>query len=138
MTDWSPIHSAPLDGSEVRLAWCPNGQVEHEVVTRWSRAKEGWIGGWTGATHWRLARKKGSAMAARVRPQVMTERSAWLSYETYVTSKMGPQAQEWGGDDESRRLFTVWRQLRNERDAISQPQHKQNRMHAGRFSTRRM
>jgi hypothetical protein len=66
------------------------------------------------------------------------ERNAWAAYRDYVTNKMGPLAREVQGDAASNALFTVWRQFRNELDGVSQPRHKQNRMHAGRFSTRRM
>lgn len=71
------------------------------------------------------------------------EREAWQAYVDHMTSKM-PNYGKTGshlttevyGDAESHRLFGIWREIRNELDGVSQPQHKQNRMHAGRFSTR--
>jgi len=70
------------------------------------------------------------------------ERKAWQAYVDYMTSKMPNYGREHhqttqvDGDDESRRLFGIWRQIRDELDGVSQPEHKANRMHAGRFSTR--
>ncbi len=73
---------------------------------------------------------------------VLQEKAAWQAYGDYLESQMpvyGKQIQRkdnFVADDESRRLFTAWRTLRNERDGISNPRHKANRQHGGRFSTR--
>lgn len=65
------------------------------------------------------------------------EHAAWQAYSDYMVSKMyRDRVEVVQGDDESRRLFSVWRSIRNERDGISNPRHKQNRQHGGRFSTR--
>jgi len=54
------------------------------------------------------------------------ERAAWQAYVAYIESKMPDrQTPIVQGDDESRRLFTVWRSIRNERDGISNPRHRQ-------------
>ena len=64
---------------------------------------------------------------------VRQEQAAWQAYVAYMQSKqpIGPKTgtredREVYGDDESRRLFTVWRTLRNERDGISNPRHKRD------------
>ena len=72
------------------------------------------------------------------------ERNAWAAYRGYCVARMRvtiPGKNDYHiaifqGDDRSRALFTVWRQFRIELDGVSQPHHKQNRMHAGRFSIR--
>lgn len=64
------------------------------------------------------------------------ERRAWDNYKSYVLDKMGPLAREVQGDPVSHVLFAEWRWRRNQLDGVSQPRHKMNRMHAGRFSIR--
>lgn len=61
---------------------------------------------------------------------IRAERAAWQAYVDYLESKMPVRdgQVQWkdalAGDDESRRLFRVWRSIRNERDGISNPRHK--------------
>jgi len=77
-----------------------------------------------------------------ISPIVLAEKAAWQLYVDYLESQMPVYdgAVHWKpnymGDDESRRLFTVWRKLRDERDGISEPQHFAHRKRVRRFSTR--
>lgn len=67
---------------------------------------------------------------------IRAECAAWWRYADYCTKMSGNGHHEFRGDETSHGLFRQWRALRDVRDAISQPHHKQNRMHAGTFSTR--
>jgi len=59
-----------------------------------------------------------------ISPIVLAEKAAWQAYVDYITEHMPGGGVRYNGDDESRRLFTVWREIRNERDGISNPRHK--------------
>ena len=59
-----------------------------------------------------------------ISPIVLAEKAAWQAYVDYIAPRSHNGDVVYTGDDESRRLFTVWRTLRNERDGISNPRHK--------------
>lgn len=48
--NWRPIHTAPHDGTEIRLAWIVNWPtVDHTAVSFWHSGR--WSGNYT-PTHW--------------------------------------------------------------------------------------
>jgi len=67
---------------------------------------------------------------------IQEECEAWFRYADYCVEMSNGGSREFTGDAASHELFRQWQMFRDRREAVSEPQHKMNRMHAGRFSTR--